>query len=197
MEKQELLNYYDENHNKIGVINREEGIKQNLLLEAVQIWIINPKNQKVLMQKRSREKETDTFMIDVSTSGHVKENESPTQAILREVSEEIGIKPEELYEKIQELMTVETDFTKLGRQGRYFIHEYIAYVEHPLSYYTKQDEEVSEIFFMDYEEVKQRIRNKEKNIRIPYNEQTEELFSKIDEKLLSKEKTNEKENNCR
>ena len=135
MEKQEILNYYDDNYNKIGTITREEGIKQNLLLEAVQIWIINPKNNKVLMQKRN-EKDNDSYMIDISTSGHVKEYETAMQAIIREVSEEIGIKPEELYGKTQEMMIAQTDFTKLGRKGRYFIHEYIAYLDHPLSYYN-------------------------------------------------------------
>lgn len=186
-EEIEIVSYYNDNYEKIGTISRKEGIKQNLLLEAVQLWIINPYTKKVLMQERSKGKVNDASMIDVSSSGHVKSTEVPTQAILRETFEEIGLKPEELAQKLQEIMIVECDFAKLGRKGRYFTHEYVAYLEHPLSYYTKQDEEVNKLFFMDYEEVKQKIRTKEPNIRIPYNKETEELLYKIDESLYNYE----------
>ena len=166
-EQREMVNYYNDNYEKIGTISREEGIEKNLLLEAVQVWVINPHTKQVLMQKRSKNKENDSNMIDVSASGHVKSNETPLQAILRETSEEIGVKPEELITTLKEIMTVEEDFSKLGRKGRYFIHEYVAYLEHPLSYYKRQEDEVEELFFMKYEEVKQKVRNRDKNIRIP------------------------------
>lgn len=186
-EESEIVNYYNDNYEKIGTISRKEGIKQNLLLEAVQLWIINPHTKQVLMQERSKGKVNDASMIDVSSSGHVKSTETPIQAILRETFEEIGLKPEELIQKLQKIMIVECDFSKLGRKGRYFTHEYIAYLEHPLSYYTKQEEEVNKLFFMNYKEIKHKIRNKEPNIRIPYNKETEELLYKIDENLYNYE----------
>lgn len=186
-EEIEIVNYYNDNYEKIGTISRKEGIKQNLLLEAVQLWIINPHTKQVLMQKRSSHKVNDASMMDVSSSGHVKSTETPTQAILRETFEEIGLKPEELAQQLQKMMIVECDFTKLGRKGRYFTHEYVAYLEHPLSYYTKQNEEVDKLFFMNYEELKEKIRNKEPNIRIPHNKETDELLYKIDESLYNYE----------
>ena len=58
-EEIEIVNYYNDNYEKIGTISRKEGIKQNLLLEAVQLWIINPYTKQVLMQKiREAEKES-------------------------------------------------------------------------------------------------------------------------------------------
>ena len=138
-EEIEIVNYYNDNYEKIGTISRKEGIKQNLLLEAVQLWIINPYTKQVLMQKRSHNKVNDASMVDVSSSGHVKSTETPIQAILRETFEELSLKPEELAQQLQKMMIVECDFTKLGRKGRYFTHEYVAYLEHPLSYYTKQN----------------------------------------------------------
>ncbi len=185
--EEEKVNYYNDNYEKIGITSRKEGIKQNLLLEAVQLWIINPYTKQVLMQKRSNNKVNDASMIDVSSSGHVKSTETPIQAILRETFEEIGLKPEELLQKLQKIMIVECDFTKLGRKGRYFTHEYIAYLEHPLSYYTKQKEEVDKLFFMSYEKLKEKIRNKEPNVRIPHNKETDELLYKIDESLYNYE----------
>lgn len=195
-EQREMVNYYNDNYEKIGTISREEGIEKNLLLEAVQVWVINPHTKQVLMQKRSKNKENDSNMIDVSASGHVKSNETPLQAILRETSEEIGVKPEELITTLKEIMTVEEDFSKLGRKGRYFIHEYVAYLEHPLSYYKRQEDEVEELFFMKYEEVKQKVRNRDKNIRIPYNKETNELFYKIDENLYNLDKRRKGELQC-
>ena len=187
-EEIEIVNYYNDNYEKIGTISRKEGIKQNLLLEAVQLWIINPYTKQVLMQKRSNDKINDASMIDVSSSGHVKSTETPIQAILRETFEELSLKPEELAQQLQKMMIVECDFTKLGRKGRYFTHEYVAYLEYPLSYYTKQNEEVDEMFFMNYEELKEKIRNKEQNIRIPHTKETDELLYKIDESLYNYEK---------
>ncbi len=187
-EEIEIVNYYNDNYEKIGTISRKEGIKQNLLLEAVQLWIINPYTKQVLMQKRSHNKVNDASMVDVSSSGHVKSTETPIQAILRETFEELSLKPEELAQQLQKMMIVECDFTKLGRKGRYFTHEYVAYLEHPLSYYTKQNEEVDKLFFMNYEELKEKIRNKEQNIRIPHTKETDELLYKIDESLYNYEK---------
>lgn len=187
-EEIEIVNYYNDNYEKIGTISRKEGIKQNLLLEAVQLWIINPHTKQVLMQKRSHNKVNDASMVDVSSSGHVKSTETPIQAILRETFEEISLKPEELAQQLQKMMIVECDFAKLGRKGRYFTHEYVAYLEYPLSYYTKQNEEVDKLFFMNYEELKEKIRNKEQNIRIPHTKETDELLYKIDESLYNYEK---------
>ena len=189
-EEKEIINCVDEKGNIIGSVEREEGINKGLLLQAVQLWIINPKTNEVLMQKRAKEKGNDANMIDVSTSGHVRKNELPIQAILREAFEEIGIIPTKLYFKLQDLMQTEIDFSKIGRKGRYIINHYLAYLDYPIEYYKKQDEEVDELFFMDYETLKNEIRNKNPEIRIPYIDKTEELFKKIDEKIneLNKDK---------
>lgn len=67
-EEKEIINYYNDEYKKIGTISRQEGVKQNLLLEAVQLWIIHPETKQVLMQVRAKEKENDSNMIDVSCS---------------------------------------------------------------------------------------------------------------------------------
>ena len=184
----EELNYLDEQENKIGTVEREEGINKNLLLEAVQIWIINPYTNQVLMQRRSYDKGNDAGMIDVSASGHVHSNETPMQAMIREGKEELGEEAfETLIGKIKKLLDFEIDFTKEGRKGKYLAHEYIAYSKMPLDKYKKQDEEVEELFFMDYEEVKKLIRNKNKEMRIPYNSDIEELLQILDNEIYNKD----------
>ena len=187
-DKSEQLNYFNDNYEKMGTTTREQAIEQGLLVEAVQLWVINPKTKQVLMQRRSKGKGNDPDMIDVSVSGHVKANETKTQAMIREASEEIGTNIEDLAGKMQYVMEFEIDLTKLQREGRYLVHEFIVYLDHPLAYYKKQDEEVDKLFFMRYEEVKSRIRHQDPRMRIPYNKETEELLYKIDEKIYNKDK---------
>ena len=193
-DKSEQLNYFNDNYEKIGTTSREQGIQQGLLLEAVQLWVVNPKTKQVLMQRRSKEKGNDPNMIDVSVSGHVKANETKTQAMIREAREEIGTSIEDLAGKMQYIMEVEIDLAKLQRKGRYLVHEFVVYLDYPLSYYKKQDDEVDKLFFMRYEEVKSRIRHQDSRMRIPYNKQTEELLYKLDENIYNKnKKVNSKE----
>lgn len=194
--KDEELNYYDENGKKLGIINRHQAIEQGLLIESAQIWIINPKTKEVLMQKRSKNKQNDPGMIDVSASGHVKPEETPMQAIIREGKEEVGKKAfEKLIPTIKKLIGFEIDFSKEGRKGRYINYEYIAFSTAELEEYEKQDEEVEKLFFMNYYNVKKLIENKDKNIRIPYNKITKKVFELIEQELenIDKEKTREEE----
>lgn len=115
----EIVNYYDKNGNKIGTVEREEGIEKGLLLKAVQIWIINPETKQVLMQERSHKKVNDPGMIDVSASGHVQTGEAPMQAIIREGKEELGERAfEKLIPTIKKLNEFEIDFSKDGRKGK-------------------------------------------------------------------------------
>lgn len=190
-EEKEIINCVDKKGNIIGSVEREEGIEKGILLEAVQLWIINPKTNQVLMQRRASKKENDSNMIDVSASGHVRKNELPTQAMLREAFEEVGVIPTELFPKLQNLMQMEIDFTKMNRKGNYIVHEYLAYLDYPLEYYKKQDEEVEELFFMDYEQLKEEIKSKKPNMRIPYISQTKKLLKIIDDKLYNLSKNDE------
>lgn len=106
------------------------------------------------------------------------------QAIIREGKEELGEKAfERIISNIKRLTEFEIDFSKDGRKGKYLTYEYLAYSCVKLEEYTKQDSEVEKLFFMDYEDVKKMIKNKEKNCRIPYNKDTEKLLELIDNEL--------------
>ena len=53
-ENTEKLTFYDDLNQPIGIVDREEGIDKGLLLEGVQLWIINPDTNQVLMQRRRK-----------------------------------------------------------------------------------------------------------------------------------------------
>ena len=139
------------------------------------------------MQKRSKNKKSNPGKIDVSVSGHVKPHETAIQAILREASEEIGIKDiRQLYSQMQKIAENQIDLRKFGRQGNYSMTFFLLFSKDSLEVYTKDDEEVEELFFMDYEELKRRVREDDKEMFIPKSEKTENLFSILDEKIKNK-----------
>ena len=183
-DNRESLTFYNDLNQPIGIVDREEGIDKGLLLEGVQLWIINPDTNQVLMQRRSKNKKHNPGKIDVSVSGHVKTEDTVTQAVLREAGEEIGLTDsEDLCRRIKKIAESKVNLADYGRQGRYIVHFYLAFLNNPLESYTKQDEEVEELFFMDYEELKQRVRNNDQEMLIPMSEEAERIFSILDEKI--------------
>ena len=192
--QEESLTFYNEQNEPIGIVNREEGINRGLLLEGVQLWIINPETNQVLMQRRSRNKQNNPNKIDVSVSAHVDPDETATQAMLREAREEIGLTDSEyLYNNMQKFAENKINLADYGRQGRYIMHFYLAFLNNPLESYTKQDSEVEELFFMDYEEVKRRVRSDDQEMLMPKSDEAEKLFSALDEKIKARTSKGEEE----
>ena len=186
--QEESLTFYNEQNEPIGIVNREEGINRGLLLEGVQLWIINPETNQVLMQRRSRNKQNNPNKIDVSVSAHVDPDETAIQAMLREAREEIGLTDSEyLYNNMQKFAENKINLTDYGRQGRYIMHFYLAFLDNSLESYTKQDSEVEELFFMDYEEVKQRVRSDDPEMLMPKSDEAERIFSILDEKIKTRD----------
>ena len=180
----ESLTVYYEANQPIGIADREEVIKKGLLVEAVQLWVINPDTNQVLMQRRSRNKKSNPGKIDVSVSGHVKPHETPTQAMLREAGEEIGLTDsQQLCSQMQRFAENQIDLRQYGRQGNYVMTYFLAFLKHPLDFYVRDDKEVEELFFMDYEELKRRVRNADPEMLMPKSETAETIFSILDEKI--------------
>ena len=192
--EKEEVNYFNEQGKKIGTVDRETAIQKGLLIEAVQLWIIDPDTKQILVQKRSKQKSIEPGKIDSSCSGHVHENEIPEQAVLREAFEEIGANPLEVYQNMKKIMTVTVDLAEVGKKGYYTTHEYITFLKHPISYYKLQKEEVEEIFFMDYETLKKETLKENSNMRMPNTKEAENFFDLLG-KELEKQKTEEREIN--
>ena len=192
--ERESLTVYNQQNQPKGKVEREEAIKKGLLIEGVQLWIINPETKQVLMQKRSKNKKSNPGKIDVSVSGHVKPHETATQAMLRETSEEIGLKDvQQVCSKMQKFAENQIDLRKYGRQGNYSMTFFLLFSKESLESYTKDDEEVEELFFMDYEELKRRVREEDSEMLIPKSEKTEAIFSILDDKIKNLEKGKEEQ----
>ncbi len=94
----EYFDIVDENNVIIGRASREECHAKGLLHRGIFVLVINS-NGKILLQKRSMNKDIRPGLWTTSVSGHVDSGETYEEAARREMREEIGIdtKVRELY----------------------------------------------------------------------------------------------------
>jgi len=77
------------------IISKKEAHKTGKWHSAVHIWIISTDMKKILLQKRCPDKNLFPNMWDISVGGHVSSGEEPFVSARRELSEELGLKPED------------------------------------------------------------------------------------------------------
>lgn len=97
---EELLDIFDENLEQIGVAPRDEAHRTGLLHQVVHGWIIEKENGQTWLyfQQRSYQKKDFPGLFDLAVGGHVDAGELCSDAILREMREEIGLvlQPEQI-----------------------------------------------------------------------------------------------------
>ena len=126
------------------------------------VWIVR-KNQKsgfdVLLQKRSKNKDSNPGCYDISSAGHVAAGDDYLESAVRELGEELGIyvKPEEL--KFAGMQNRVMNDVFYGRP--FHDHEiskvYVYDAPITIKNLKLQESEVEEVIWMDYMECKYRI----------------------------------------
>jgi len=110
---------------------------------SIHIWLYTLDN-KILVQKRAKQKEVFPDLWDISVAGHISAGENPKQAALREIEEEIGI-----YPTMEELdfigIYLSEKQPKPDLFDNEFHHIYISQLHTPIKELKLQKEEVSEI----------------------------------------------------
>lgn len=130
--------------------------KKGLWHKAVAVFIINSKKQ-VLLQKRSKNKKMWPDMWDISAGGHVLAGEFGFQVIIREIKEELGlsVKKEEII-----FIGCSTSINKKGDiLNKHFNEYYIVTKDIDEKNLSLQKEEVSEVKWINKEEIIERIKN--------------------------------------
>ena len=97
----EYFDVVDENGMPVGeIISREKAHREGIQHRTAHVWIVRKKDSgyDVLLQKRSRNKDSFPGMYDTSSAGHIPAGEEPLPSALRELKEELGIEagPEDL-----------------------------------------------------------------------------------------------------
>ena len=153
----ELLDVLNENGEYIGKIDTRESCHQNgLWHKAVVVFILNSKNQ-ILLQKRSPKKKLWPDMWDISAGGHVLSGEFGFQATIRECYEELGIKLER--GNISFIGSTTSMQTSGNIVNKHFNEYYIAAQDVDVNSLSLQEEEVSEVKWIDKDEIMQKIHN--------------------------------------
>ncbi len=178
----EYLEIFDENNNTLNK-SKERSIvhKQGLWHREVCIWIINEKNQ-VLIQKRASTKILGANKWSLC-AGHVIYGESLIEGAVREVMEEVGIpnlSPSDL--KLFHVRKSEYDNGEI--KNNHYKYCYILKTNLKLEDYTIQEEELSEIKYVDLEHLKNmNTEEKQKYTNIFSKDDFKDIIKKLEEKL--------------
>ncbi len=147
-DKQELLMVLDNNGNSTERLEKRSIVHdKELWHNEVALWVINPKTKEVLMQRRSPNKRINPNKLGIC-AGHVVENDSIEETLKTEAKEEIGI----------DLIKYDVRPLVIRRreepQNHNFSHNFYILAEIPLTDFVIQEEELSELIYLDYETLK-------------------------------------------
>lgn len=154
---EEKFDILDENGNYTGRIeSRKMCHKSGLYHKAVAVWIINSKGQ-VLLQKRSSNKRMWPNTWDVTAGGHVLAGEFGFESIIRETKEELGLDINK--EDITFIGAVISTNIKGDIVNKHFNEFYIINKDIDETKLKLQEEEVSEVKWMDKDEIIERVKD--------------------------------------
>lgn len=88
--KVDIHAYYSKTGKLIGYATRKSLRKLNLVSKAAHVFVFNKKGE-LFMQRRAPTKDIYPNLIAPSASGHIDLNESPKEAAIRELKEELNI----------------------------------------------------------------------------------------------------------
>lgn len=150
----DVLNQYGEFTGEIAT--REECHEKGLWHRAIYGFIFN-KNGDVLLQKRSKNKRLWPDLWDITAGGHVLAGEFGSQALIREIKEELGIEVAE--NEVKYLVGSTSINIKDNIINKHYNECYIVTKEIDISNIELQEDEVSDIKWFTKQEILDRINN--------------------------------------
>ena len=169
----ELFDELDSEGNKTGIV-KERGVvhEEGALHATSHVWIVRKNGQDidtdagtgqqydVLLQKRSKNKDSNPGCYDISSAGHVEAGRGYLESAIRELEEELGIQA--LPEQLKEI-----GIRRCGFEGEFYGRPFKDNEISMLYLYEEavdieklrlQESEVSEVIWMDYRECYEKIR---------------------------------------
>lgn len=178
MEYIDILNDKGEITGKIAT--REEVHKYGYLHRAIQVLIINSKNE-VLIQRRSPNKEKHPNLWDVSCAGHLSSGDTSIEGTMRELKEELGIKPNK--EKLKLIQTVQKSYIPKPGFKENEIQDIYLYEENiDIKSIKMQKEEVSEVKYIPFKLFAKKISEEDKEF-VPRKREYKEVIEIINKEL--------------
>ena len=133
------------------------------------IWIYNDRGE-VLIQKRSKNKDAHPGLWDISAAGHIDIDESPETAAVREANEELGIDINRDKLEFFDLKYINLKDKRHGIIDNEITYIYLYRFNGNIKDFHIDPEEVSEIKYIDVDELKERLKNPETKINfVPFD----------------------------
>ena len=165
--KEEFLEVYSPEGTKTGQKKSKSEIhRKGLFHSTVHVWIFTEEGN-ILIQKRSKKKELNPGVWDVSVAGHIKFNENIKKAAKRETLEETGINinTKDLL-KIGVYRSINIHPTAIDKE---FFHTYILKIDKNSINLGFKNNEVDDLKFISIEEMESLIKEENKKIFIGKN----------------------------
>ncbi|MBQ6222780.1 MAG: NUDIX domain-containing protein [Solobacterium sp.] len=168
----EWFDITDEQGNPTGkIVDRETAHREGIMHRCADIWVVREHDGRteVLLQKRSRNKDSFPGRYDTSSAGHIQAGDEPLPSAIREFKEELGIeaRPEELAFAGTFRIKYEKEF-----YGRIFKDNEVAFVyvyqkEVDLQDIHVQEEEVENVAWFALDDVYQACLRKDDAYCVP------------------------------
>lgn len=177
----EYLDILSKNGERTGEIKeRKEVHNKGYWHRGFHVWIINS-NHEILLQRRSSNKDIYPNKLYASVAGHPISNEDELEGIEREFAEEIGIEINR--DRLEYLFTFSQEV--IENDGKFidnmFYDVYLLEQDVNLNDLILQEDEVSEVKYMDFKVFEKMIENKDKDI-VNHPEEWKKLFEILHKK---------------
>ncbi len=169
----EYIDIFDENNNPTGEIKEKtKAHEEGNFHRTAHIWIMNDKKE-LLLQKRSATKKSDPNCWDISGAGHIRAGETVIEGAIRELKEELGVEAKE--KDFQYISTIKS--TK-NPKNMEFGYVYLLKCNNQVKEYIFEDDEVSEVKYVDFEELEKMVEERVDGLLI-HEEEYKKLFKFI------------------
>ena len=159
---EEYVDILDETGKETGeIITKKEAHKTGKWHRAVHIWIISEDKKCILLQKRCPDKNLFPNMWDISVGGHVSSGEETLISAKRELSEELGLNPQNY--KFEYVDVIKEEFVDGDIVSNEFVTIYKIFSDVDTDAIVLQKEEVSEARWFTKDELNS-LREEEKVI---------------------------------
>ena len=168
----EYLDICDENGQPTGeTVARSIAHRDGILHRTAHVWVVRKEGGKfrILLQKRSMEKESFPGKYDTSSAGHIPAGSEPLPSALRELQEELGIQATPGQLSFAGKFRIRYEKVFYGKPFRDNEVTWVYVYREPvdISSLTLQESEVDEVRWFDPEEVRTEIRTSRERFCVP------------------------------
>ena len=153
------------------IVERDRAHREGIRHRTAHVWILRQRDGRteVLLQKRSRCKDSFPGLYDTSSAGHVPAGDEPLGSALRELGEELGLRAEA--EDLRFIGTIENVYEKRFRGELFRDNEYCSVYVYTRPVDTAalrlQPDEVERVDWFDLEEVRREIAHSRDRFCVP------------------------------